>query len=59
VTVTIYNLHGRLVRTYAGKTGTNEMFTAENVMDGLPAGNYLLNVSSADIRLPGRIVSQF
>lgn len=59
VTVTIYNLHGKLVRAFEGKTGADEKFTVADVLSGLTAGNYLLNVSSADLSVPGRIISQF
>lgn len=59
VTVTIYNLYGKLVRSYTGKTIPGETFVVENILNGLPCGNYLLNVRSADIMVPGRIISQF
>jgi hypothetical protein len=59
VTVTIYNLHGKRVRSLTGKTGEDQRFTAADILNGLPAGNYLLNVSCADLTVPGRIISKF
>jgi hypothetical protein len=59
VTVTIYNLHGKLVRAFTGKTGADERYTAADVLRGLPAGNYLLNVKSSDVTVTDRVISQF
>jgi Peptidase_C39 like family len=59
LTVALYNVHGRLVRTYTGKTGADEMFTVSNVVNGLPAGNYVLIVNSDNVPVLNRMVSQF